>query len=402
MNARLVIFVMFSFWFVRSNAQDKPKKAYELHEEAEAAYNDGRYKVALQKLDECLKINPAYYEAYPLRAAVREQLKDNDGALVDYSIYLEKFPTHSEVLMNRAMLRYRIGFYEQSKEDFTALLKLPVTETNSVFYKRSMTVGDRNPMLTTSQGGHKAQVYNYLGLNDAKLKNFQLAKADFDTAIILDGKEADFFVNRGLAKEALNDSTALEDYRAALKLNPYHTLAQHNLSALLAKKNPGNGKEDRLTRTIEADSTMLLPYLERAQQRFESKYYDGAIEDYTMALEIDSTNVDIWLGRGLAREKLKDFKGAFSDYTRAIGIRENYVKAWINRGNVLMKLERYHDAIEDYTVALVYNSSLAAAYFNRGMAKVKLKDNAGACPDIKKAEELGMAVDQKVKSKVCD
>jgi tetratricopeptide (TPR) repeat protein len=228
------------------------------------------------------------------------------------------------------------------------------------------------------------------------------AKVYFDSAIRLDSREPDYFVNRGLVKESLNDSTAIHDYDRALLLNPNHTLANHNLAALKSRKRQNVSLEERLSKTIAADSTMLYPYLERAQQRYESKYYEGAFDDYSNALEIDSTNVEIWLGRGLAREKLKDLKGAFSDYTRAIELKENFAKAWLNRGNVLVKLERYEDAIEDYNVALIYYPDYALAFYNRAMARIKLKKNAEACSDINQSEALGMKVDDKVKKKICD
>ena len=52
-------------------AQDKPKKPYELHEQAERAYNSAKYAEALALLDQCLKANPGYMDAYSLRASVR-------------------------------------------------------------------------------------------------------------------------------------------------------------------------------------------------------------------------------------------------------------------------------------------------------------------------------------------
>jgi tetratricopeptide (TPR) repeat protein len=385
-------------------SQGKPKKPYVLHEEAERAFNSGKYQDAVQLLDECLKVNPGYMDAYSLRASVKEQLKDDAGALTDYSIYLEKFPAHREILINRAILRYKIGFYDQAKEDFLRLLLLPPSgETNAIFFKQSVAVGDRNPMMTmTAQGNQSSYIYNYLGLTESKLKNFLVAKSYFDSAISVNEWEPDYFVNRGLAKESLNDSTAYLDYERALRLNPDHTLAKHNLSALKSRKGQSVSLEERLSQTIEADSTMLYPYLERAQQRYESKYYEGAAEDYTSALEIDSKNVEIWLGRGLAREKMKDYKGAFSDYTKAIELKDNYAKAWLNRGNVLLKQERYEDAIEDYNVALIYFPDYTLAFYNRAMARARLKKNEEACADLKRAEALGMKVDEKIKSKTCD
>jgi len=401
MRAKLFFLLFVLSGCYLASAQDKPKKPFEIYEEAEAAYNKDKYPEALDLLNECLKHFPGYYEAYSLRGSVKEILKDNDGALTDYSIYLEQFPEHLSVLLSRAILRYRIGFYEQAKEDFSKLLNMNPTETNTVFYRQNMTVGDRNPVMTP-ESGHKSYIYNYLGLAEAKSKDHKTAIAYYDSALQLNPTEPDYFVNRGLSKEAVNDTSAAADYEQALTLNSRHTLARHNLTALKAKQGKTTTYEDRLTETINEDSTMLYPYLERALQRFEAGYYKGAVEDYTSALEIDPKDEQIWLGRGLAREKLKDFDGAFSDYTKAIDIKEDFFKAWINRGNVLFKLERYRDAIEDFNVALLYQSNYAPAVYNRAMAKMKMKNKSEACADIQLAESLGMEVDGKVKSRICD
>lgn len=399
------IFLLFFTIMVMTDAfsQAKPKKPYTLFEEAESAFRDNNLSDALELLNQCLKADPGYLDAYAMRGSVRELLNDNDGALTDYSIYLEQFPDRSEVLMSRAILRYKIGFFDQAKDDFHRILVLPPPgETNSILYKKGMSVDEKNPMITMSpQGTHTSYVLNYLGLTEAKLKNYVQAKNHLDSAILFNPGEADYFVNRGLVKESLNDSTAAMDYDAALKLNPNHVLAKHNLKAYQSKKAQTQNLEERLSQTIAADSTMLYPYLERAQQRYESKYYEGAYEDYSMALEIDSMNVEIWLGRGLAREKMKDYKGAFSDYTRAIDLKENFAKAWLNRGNVLLKMERYADAVEDYTVSLLYFPDYSLAFYNRAIAKAKLKNYTEACADLTRAEELGMKVEKKVKDKTC-
>jgi tetratricopeptide (TPR) repeat protein len=401
MRVKLFFFIVFYLVCNLGQAQEKPKKAFVIYEEAEAAYNEDKYGEALELLNECLKQYPGYFEAYSLRGSVREVLKDHDGALTDYSIYLEHFPENLPVLMSRAMLRYKIGFYGQAREDFLKLLSMNPTETNAIFYRQNTSVGDKNPVMTP-ESGHQSYVYNYLGLTEAKLKNHAQAIAFYDSALALNPNEPDYFVNRGLAKEAVNDSTAAADYERALKLNNRHTLAQHNLKALKAKQGQNGTYEDRLTETIQADSTMLYPYLERALQRFEGGYYKGSAEDYTMALEIDQSDEEIWLGRGLAREKLKDYEGAFSDYTKAIDLKEDFFKAWINRGNVLFKLERYQDAIEDFNVALVFQPNYAPAIYNRAMAKMKLKNKTDACADLKLAEQMGMEIEHKIKSRICD
>ncbi len=311
-------------------------------------------------------------------------------------------PDNVDALFSRATIRYQLQKYDQAREDFLRLLQLPPGVTQSVYYNRAATPGGVNQVIT-SQGNNRPIVYNYIGMIDLRQKAYTKAIAWLDSAIHLEPREADYYVNRALARQNLGDSTAaLADYNKALSINPRHTMALHNIAVF---KRAGGAKakqeaQDPLERAIDSDSSMLYPYLERAWQRMEGGYYKGAIADYTKALEIEDRDPEIWLGRGLARERTKDYSGAFSDYTQAIALKEDYVKAWVNRANVLMKQERYKDAADDYTVALVYKADLGAAYYNRAIARYHLK-NADACSDLLKAESLGMKPDAKMKERIC-
>jgi len=339
-------------------------------------------------------------EAYYARGSAREQLNDPAGALTDYSIYLEKHDDDTEAHLARGILHFRQGHFDLAKDDFVTLLTLPFKPTNTVFYRQSPSSRGTDQIMTVQSGG-KAYLLNYIGLCESKLKHFPTAIHYFDSALLLEPKGADYYVNRGIAKEGLGDTTARADYLKALALDPTHGIAQHNLSVLKSKKGDKAAAEDMLSEMIDGDSTMRYAYIQRGYQRLEAGYYKGAAEDYTEALRLDATDPELFMARGITREKLKDYEGALSDYTKAIDLRENMEKAWLNRGNVLSKLNRLGDAIEDYTVAITYAPDFAAAFYNRGIAHYKLKHYTEACTDVTRAEQLGFKADAKMKQRVC-
>jgi tetratricopeptide (TPR) repeat protein len=371
-----------------------------LYEEALRAHDAGRYGEAVGLLNQCLKVSPGMMEAYYARGSAREQLNDPAGALTDYSVYLEKHNDDTEAHLARGILHFRQGHFELAKDDFVALLTLPFKSTNTVFYRQSPS-GRGTDQIITVQSGGKAYLLNYIGLCESKLKHFPLAITYFDSALMLEPKGADYYVNRGIAKEGLGDTTARADYLKALTLDPNHGIAQHNLSVLKSRKGDKAAAEDMLSDMIEGDSTMYYAYVQRGYQRLEAGYYKGAVADYTEALRLDQTDPELYMARGIAREKQKDYEGAFSDYTKAIDIRESMEKAWLNRGNVLSKLNRLQDAVEDYTVAITYAPDFAAAFYNRGIARYKLKQYVEACADVTRAEQLGFTADPKMKQRVC-
>jgi tetratricopeptide (TPR) repeat protein len=383
-----------------ASAQEKRSDGRKLYQAGEQAYNNGKYADALATLTECLQVDPGYAEAYLTRAAVREQLKDLQGAHTDYNIYLALHPNQADALFSRATLRYRIGMYSQAREDLIKMLTLPPGETTTVYFRLSASPTGTN-QITTAQSHIKPQLYNYLGLVETKLGNYSTAVHWLDSAISLEKREPDYYVNRALAKEALHDTTAVADYNMALAINPDHAIALHNMAVMKRSLGDRDAAMDQLEKAIESDSSMLYPYLERAYQRMEGGYYKGALEDYTRALEINDRDPEIWLSRGIAKEKSNDLKGAFSDYTQAIERNEKFEKAWLNRGNVLSKQGRYKEASEDYTAAIAYKPDYAYAYYNRAIAWSKLKQPAAACTDLKKAEALGHPIGEKMMEDIC-
>jgi tetratricopeptide (TPR) repeat protein len=377
--------------------RDVPK----LFEEAETAHDGGNYKDALRILDQCLKVDPGFMPAYLKRGSTREQLNDLAGALTDYSIYLEQIPDDPDATLARGLLHFRQNHFDLAKEDFQKLLKMKAGPTNTVLYRQS-SFGKGTDLITTMQSGGRSSYLNYIGLCETKLKNYPQAIVAFDSAIRIDPREADYYVNRGIVREAAGDSLARNDYQQALKLEPSHGIAKHNLSVIQAKKGNKAEAETILNDVLDSDSSMIYAYVQRAQQRYEAGYFKGALNDYDAVLRMEENNPELFVARGLTREKLKDFQGAFSDYTKAIDLKENMTKAWVNRGNVLSKLNRHQDAIEDYSVAITYAPDFAAAFYNRGLAKFRLKMLKEACDDIHTAESLGFKADEKTVQKICE
>lgn len=383
-----------------AGAQQKRSDIRKICEQARTAYENAEYENALALANKCLEEDPGNMDTYITRASAREQLKDLKGALTDYSIYNDRYPDQPDVLYSLATLRYTLGFYEQAKADFLKLLSLQSGETNTVFFRIGATASGSN-QVTTKATGMEAIIFNYLGLVDTKLQHYADAVKWLDSAIVLQKKEPDYYVNRGIARQAMGDTTAMADFRQALTINPEHVAARANIANIQRKKGATQDSMDEIEKAIESDSSMLHPYLARAYQRMEGGYYKGALDDYDHAIEIEPRDPDIWLNRGLVKEKLSDFRGAFSDYTQAIELNEKFDKAWINRGNVLLKLGRYKEATEDYTVALTFHPDNAAAYVNRAIAFQKLKQSALACTDLTKAEELGYQASEKMKKEIC-
>lgn len=395
------IAILLVFCGIHASGQSTTRQALTWYEKGEREYNKGDYTMALESLNKSLQLNPGLYEAYTTRAAVKERLRDWMGSIIDYSIYLDKFPASRDVLFSRGLARYQAGQFEFARDDFKAILTLPSEgETQTIFYRQSAEGGTDGIM--TPGNAKSDYIYNYAGLAEFKLGNYADAITCFDSAIAINPREPDYYVHRGRVKEALSNLEGAEqDYKSALSLNPDHAPANHNLGIVLRKRGVQKDEEEHYTLSIERNPDRYFTHLERAYYRQEHGDLKGALSDYNQAIELKSDDAESWVNRGLVKEKLQNLNGAYQDFSHAIQLQETYEKAWFCRANVLSKMNRLEDARDDYTVAILYHPSYGSAYFNRAVIYHRLGKFPAACDDVKAAEKFGVTDGGKLKAKVC-
>jgi tetratricopeptide (TPR) repeat protein len=379
---------------------EKPKRSPQLFELAEKALQAKAYQTALAHYNECLRLDPYFWDAYYGRAMSKEKLNDQKGALTDYNIFLESKPDNMEALFMRAVLRYNYGQWAVAREDFLKLIKAPAGETNTVFYQTDQT-GSTNKIFT-AQGNMVATYLNYLGLIDWKMMNYKRALFYLDSAIKVNPQGVDYWINRGIVKQSSRDTLgAMNDFKQALKVDPENSLATHDLAVLSGFTGDAKESERMLTEAIEKNPKLPYSYTERGYVRMKTNNWKGALADFDQATLLDASEPDNWLNRGIAKEKLKDLNGAFNDYTQAVKIKSDYERAWLNRGNLLTKMNRLKEAIEDYSLAIHYYPEYGLAFYNRALAKHKSGNLKEACQDLLEAQKLEVRIDKKVMGAIC-
>jgi tetratricopeptide (TPR) repeat protein len=364
------------------------------------ALNRKEYITALAHFTECLRLDPAYADAYRLRAITREHLNDAQRALTDYNIYVELKPEDPEALFNRAVLRFESGQYLPARQDFLNILKMPRQETNMVYFSQEK-YSDAGGKVFTHASGGKDYIFNYLGLIETKNKRYDKAIDWLDSALRLSPGNSGYLINRGMAKMERKDIAAARlDFEEALKNDPDNSLAIHNL-AILKSFEGKDESEKLLTEAIEKNKNLPYPRAERASYRLQNNDMRGAMEDYNELIRMEPTVAENYLHRGIVKEKLKDLEGALQDYSHAIELDEKNQKAWLGRGNVMSKIGKWKEAAEDYSVAINLDPNYNLAYYNRAMALSNSKKLEEACRDLKTAEKKGIKINPGTKAKIC-
>lgn len=129
-------------------------------------------------------------------------------------------------------------------------------------------------------------------------------------------------------------------------------------------------------------------YSQRAEAKYYSGDFKGAILDYTKAIQLNPQSAKAYNGRGGARIGSLDYQGALADYNEAIKIDPQYSSAYNNRGNVKFQLKDFAGSVLDFSEAIRLDPENASGYHNRGLAKYCVGDFPNAILDLSDAIRL--------------
>lgn len=149
---------------------------------------------------------------------------------------------------------------------------------------------------------------------------------------------------------------AIDDYLAAIDLNPDLAFVYNNLASVYVKIGKG----------------------------------DKALLYYNLAIEKDQDYAIAYNNKASLLMENQEYKKAENAIQKALLINPKYAPAFNNRGVLNHNYKRYDDAITDFDKAIVLNRDYAKAYLNRGITKQMTRDENGACLDWIKARELGI------------
>jgi len=121
---RIAIFSC-AFLFISSSSfsQLHDKKAKKLFLEGTVKIKKNDYQAALRDLNEALRIEPGFLEAYENRGVAKYHLKDFHGAIDDFNKALEINPNDLNTMGRRGWALFSIGRYMDAVSDFTKVIQ---------------------------------------------------------------------------------------------------------------------------------------------------------------------------------------------------------------------------------------------------------------------------------------
>jgi tetratricopeptide (TPR) repeat protein len=188
-----------------------------LMEEMERGRGGGRavhnkaYDSAFRDLTKAIEINPAYVEAYWVRATVRSARKESQRAIMeDYDKAIKADPGNAEGYYNRGRAYHASGKADQAIADYSKAIEINLKHLKAIT--------------------HRGAVYLDKG-------DYERALHDYDKALEVDPQYAFGYAARGDAYAKKGETQrAIADYGKALLLDPMQATAKDGLERLGATR----------------------------------------------------------------------------------------------------------------------------------------------------------------------
>lgn len=188
--------------------------------------NAGEYPKAIANYKEVVKINPKYPQVYLSLAMCFFETEEFNYTLMTLAQYREFYPDsdYAFFLMSKANLAS--CKYEDAKNAIQKAIEInDNNEYQLELAKIDYTLEDYQTALDIFQNllktGDSAEIFNYVGLCNYKLKNIEIAIVNFQKAIDLDGLRPIYYYNLAQCYKSLQDKKNYLKYvNTATKINP--------------------------------------------------------------------------------------------------------------------------------------------------------------------------------------
>ena len=170
----------------------------------------GQPQKAIEDLDEAVRLDPEFAQAYVNRAVAHIGLGHPRRAIQDFDQAIWLDPKYVRAYYNRGTTYSNLGQPERAIEDFNEAIRLNPNDAN-IYYTRAVAYGNlvqtRKAIEDYDQAirlnPRLAEAYSNRGNSYVELGQPQRALEDLDKAIRVDPGNADAYVNRALTHTLL-------------------------------------------------------------------------------------------------------------------------------------------------------------------------------------------------------
>lgn len=188
--------------------------------------NSGKYPAAIENYKEVVKINPKFTQVYLNLAICFFETEDFNYTLLALNQYREFCPNSDFAFSLAAKASLALCHYDDAKTYIEKAISIcDKSEYQFELAKIDYYLEDYNLALDILQNllksGTSAEIYNYIGLCNYKLKNIDEAIANFNKAIELESLRPIYYYNLAQCYKSCGDKKNYVKYvNAATKITP--------------------------------------------------------------------------------------------------------------------------------------------------------------------------------------
>ncbi len=343
----------------------------------------------LQILDRCMEIDSTWLTPYIEKGDLLRDANRVDEALAVYE-HAVKVAEKEGDINGQAVAHFQIGtiLWEREKRleartHFEKVLELmPEVRNPMMLFTRAVRAysdASYDECIRLLEEALKidagfVEVYPVLGWTYRLKGDLKNALANFEKAVELKPNDAYAYVNRGIARNGLNDHDgAIKDYTKAIELaGPVNdranlTNAYSNRGAAYKFKGEFEKALDDLNTAVELDTENASAYHNRGVVRCALNDVDGALEDHNKAIRLRPDDASFHNARGAARRVKGNLKGAIEDYLHAIKLDPAHVEAYYNLGYAYYSQNDTDNAVKYWKKGTELNSNLWQAWSALGV-----------------------------------
>jgi tetratricopeptide (TPR) repeat protein len=223
-----------------------------------------------------------------------------------------------------------------------------------------------------------------------------LALADLDKAVSLDGNATTLLARASLLEGLGQKDKAAADYQAALGIDPSSKMALARLGLLqidAGQKDAALGAIDEHLAAADDDKPEWL--MIKAELLAHAADADGALAAINEAITLKSANSQLfnlrcWIKGTLAVQ----LDNAIEDCTRAVELTEDNAAELVSLVMVYLRLYRLDVALADVNAELDRNPGMPASMYLRALIERKLGKTRNADDDAANARRIAPRIDE--------
>jgi len=230
--------------------------------------------------------------------------------------------------------------------------------------------------------------YLWLGIFEAGANQWDIARAHYDKAILLDSRFDLAYYNKGwtyLRSKKKDYSAARAMFQKALLINPNYKEAYYGLGMVYGYQNKYEVSKGYLTKALDIDEKFLTGWKWRAIVHDELGNLDNALQDFSSAISLDPSNDDLYVRRARVFSKKAQYERALQDLLLAKDFNAQNYRIPFYTGKVFSDLEQYENAVVEYSKALKLRGGYGEALVGRAQAYQGLGDVVRAREDYDEA-----------------